>query len=254
MACAISERPEPDQAGDGDDLALGDVEGDVGEGAGEVQVAHLQPDRAGVLGARHALQDHRAAHHRLDHVVVGQLGGRGGDHVLAVAQDGDGVGQAADLVHAVRDPHDRGAGGLEGLDHRVQPTRLGRGERAGRLVEDQQLQPGLDGAGDLDELRLGDGEFRDQPVGVEVEAELFQLGRGQLLHAAAVQQQSLARVGAGDDVLCDRQVREQVGVLEDGRDTGGARVQRVVEAHLGAVQEHRALVGLQQAGDDADEG
>ena len=80
----------------------------------------------------------------------------------AVAQHGDAVGQAKHLVHLVRDVEDRHAALAQPLDHAKQPGDLGFGERAGRLVHDQDVGFERQGLGDLDQLLIADAQRADR--------------------------------------------------------------------------------------------
>ena len=57
----------------------------------------------------------------------------------AVAQHGDPIGQAKHLVHLVRDVEDRDAARSQPLDDAEQPGDLRLGQRAGRLVHDEDV-------------------------------------------------------------------------------------------------------------------
>ncbi len=102
-----------------------------------------QLDLAGLGFALVDPQQHAAADHQL-----GKLGRRGRrgvarrDH-LAAAHDRDGVGDRHDLAQLVGDQDDRLALGAQVFEDAEQVIGLGRGQHAGRLVEDQDL--GADG-------------------------------------------------------------------------------------------------------------
>ena len=90
----------------------------------------------------------------LDDLVERQLAHRRGDDVLAVAQDGRAVGDARDLVHAVRDVDDRDALGFERAKEGEQLLDLAARERGRRLVEDEDADVARDRLDDLGELAL----------------------------------------------------------------------------------------------------
>ena len=79
---------------------------------------------------------------------------RRGDQ-LPVAQHGDPVGDAVDLVHAVADEHHRHALPAQVVDHGEQPVDLALRQGGGRLVHDQHAGAHRQRAGDLDQLLLG---------------------------------------------------------------------------------------------------
>ena len=74
---------------------------------------------------------------------------------VAVAQHGDAVGDAVDLLHAVADEHHRHAARLRSATTREQPLDLALRQRRRRLVHDQHAGVERQRAGDLDELLLG---------------------------------------------------------------------------------------------------
>jgi hypothetical protein len=72
-------------------------------------------------------------------------------------------------------------------------------------------------------------------------------------HGGRVQHPPAGRVLGGEDVLRDRQVREQVRVLVHGGDAVPAGVQRAGEPDQLAVHLQLARVRLQQSGDHTDQ-
>ena len=145
--------------------------------------AGLVADQAAVLE-----RDHAAAH-RVDHLAV-------------VGDDEHGRAGAVDPVEQLHDP-DRGLGV----------------EVSGRLVGEQQRRVVDEGARDRDALLLSAGEL----VGVVVDLRLEADEADDLRHLAA----DLGARGADHlqgvgDVVVDRAVGQQLEVLEDGADRGGA--------------------------------
>ena len=132
-----------EQAGHADHLAAMHVRLDV------ARLALARRRRAARAAARRSvavLPPHvgeaarAAADDVLDHRLAGVSSAqRRGDDVLAVAQDRRAVGDARDLVHAVRDVDDRHALGLEPAQEVEQLLDLAARQRRGRLVEDQHL-------------------------------------------------------------------------------------------------------------------
>src|SRR5262249_47734435 len=70
---------------------------------------------------------------------------------------------------------------------------------------------------------------------------------------ALVDQPETARRIGNADIVRDRQVGKQRQLLEDAHDPGAVGRERVREARLGPVIADRALVGLDDAGDDLDQ-
>ncbi len=142
-----------DQPGHADDLAGPEREGDVGEAAGEAEA--LDPQHLLALGRGPAAGEQRldaAPDHQADDAGPVERPRRPRRHVPPVAQHGDVVGDGLDLLQAMGDQEDRLAGGAQRANDGEQLLGLGRGQRRGRLVEDQQLDVGGERAGDLDEL------------------------------------------------------------------------------------------------------
>ena len=69
---------------------------------------------------------------------------------------------AEDLGLAMRDEDDRGAGRPEVAEDGEEALDVRRRQRRGRLVEDEDAPGGGEGAGDLDELALGDRQLADR--------------------------------------------------------------------------------------------
>ena len=130
--------------------------------------------QADFLGAENLLA-------RLVIVGLGEILGVGADHLphdplrvdvlhlllagdVAVAQHGDVVADADQLLQPVRDVDDRHAARLEVGDHLEQDLDLGRRKRRGRLVHDQDAGVERHRLGDLDELLLADAQVLDQHV------------------------------------------------------------------------------------------
>ena len=91
--------------------------------------------------------------------------------VAAVAQHRDAIGDAGELLHAVRDVDDAGVGRAEAADEVEQHVDLGVVQGGRRLVHDEHLGVEGERLGDLHHLLAGDGEALDRLVGVEREAE-----------------------------------------------------------------------------------
>ena len=176
------------------------------------------------------------------------------DH-LAVAEDGVAVGDAEDLVELVGDEEDGLALGLELRDELVELGDLLVGEGGGGLVHDHDAGVDREGAGDGDEVLVGDAEVAEADAGVDGGADAGEHGAGVGGEPGPVDQ---AEAGAGGvaevDVLGDGEVVEEDGLLVDRGDAGvGGGVGRR-EAGRRAVEGEGAGVGLVDAGQDLDEG
>ena len=155
-------------------------------------------------------------------------GRRALDEVAAGAEDGYAVAEPYGLVDVVRDEDD----GLVQLPLEAQEFVLELGadhgvDRAERLVHEQHRRVRGERAGHADALLLAAGELvRVALAGVGGEADRLQeLGRPRpRLPAAPAEQQR-----HGGDVVEDRAVREEPGLLDDVAD-GAAQLGRVLLA------------------------
>ena len=103
-----------------------------------------------------------APDHHLDERLGADLVLVEGADIGAIAQHRDPVGKLVDLGHAVADVDDGEAVAPELADQLEQLLGLARRERGGRLVHDQDLGIGVQGAGDFDLLLLGDRQGGDR--------------------------------------------------------------------------------------------
>ena len=159
-------------------------------------------------------------HGRDDGVFVQRRHGLG-QHVPAVAQHGDAVGQLHHLVDAVRDVDDRDAVGGELADDREQPPAFARRQRRGRLVHDQDASLDRQRLGDLDELLLADPERSDAGIRVELDAEPVEQRPCPRWRAAIDDQPGDQRLAAEKDVVRDAELGDEVELLVDDGDAGG---------------------------------
>ena len=195
-----------------------------------------------------------AADHRVDQLLRRRLGDRLGHDVAAVAHHGDALAEREDLVQPVRDEQHGRAAGAQRLDDAEEPVDLGLRERGRRLVHHDHARVGRERLGDLDDLLIGDREPARDAVGIELDAELVEEQLHLAPHAPPVDAPAAAqRLRADEDVLRDRQVGEERGLLEDDGDAGCVRLRGRVEDDLDAVQQHAAAVGPVHAGEDLDE-
>jgi hypothetical protein len=197
---------------------------------------------------------HRAAHHGLDQLRVGEVGRVGvAQHHPAAAQHGHPVGDRARLVQFVRDDHQREPG-LPQCPHRgEQRVHLLRGEHAGRFVEDEQPAAAHQDLEDLDALPLADREVPHQRVRVHRQA-VPAGGRGDVPGQAPPVEARPAQRQRQPDVLGHGERRHQPHVLEDHADAGRAGRRRRGEWSGYAVDPEFAGVGLVDAVDELHQG
>ena len=98
--------------------------------------------------------------------------------VLAVADHGDAVGDAEDLVQAVGDVDDGHALRLQRARDVEQAGDLMGRQAGGRFVHDQDLDLQRQRAGDLDGLLFGQGQARGGAADVKLDAERCDQGFG----------------------------------------------------------------------------
>ena len=186
--------------------------------AGDLE--HLLADPVGALGEDRV---DRAADHHGDEPVLGDVGDAALADEAAVAEDGVAVGDAEDLVELVADEEDRLALGLQLLDQREELGDLLVRERGGRLVHDDDAGVDRERAGDGDEVLVGDAEVAQPRARVDARrADAGEHGAGVGVHPLPVDQaEAGARGVAEEDVLGDRELVEEHGLLVDRGDAGG---------------------------------
>ena len=166
------------------------------------------------------------------------------------------VAQAEDLVEAVRDEEDAAALVAQAAGDGEQPLHLDAAEGGGRLVHDQHFGVQRDGLGDLDDLLVGDRQAVGAcGSGSMRHAEPLEQLRGLGVHRAAVDAAEPAvGLAAHEDVLGDRQVREERRLLVDDRDAGVLRSRRRLrKSTLWPADLEVAGVAAVHAGDDLDQ-
>ena len=246
--------PRADEARERDDLARLDLERDVREDAlarEAVDLEHGRADLGDLLGEERVQV---APDHRVDQPLLRRLRDRLGRDVAPVAHHRDALAEREDLVEPVRDEEHRRALRAQRLDDAEEAVDLRLRERGGGLVHDDHARLGRERLGDLDDLLVGDREPARDAVGVELDAELVEQALDLAPHRARGRcAGSSQRLGADEDVLGDRQIREQRGLLEDDGDAGRVRLRGRVEDDLLAVDQHPPAVGPVHAGEDLDE-
>ena len=207
------------------------------------EVFHLERDLADLVRLGRELVGELAAHHVADDVRHLQLAGRLGDHVGAVAHDGDIVRDALDLAHLVGDIDDADAAVAQHVDDAEQVFHFLLGERGGGFVEHDDL--GIIGncLGDLHHLTLGDGHGAHDAPGIDVDAELVEDGLGVPVHLLFIHHDPAdRRVAAKPDIIHDRTLEGLVELLMHHGDAVEQRLLGVFEVDLSALEEYMPLV------------
>ena len=93
-------------------------------------------------------------------------------------------------------------------------ARLLRRQHGGRLVEDEDARAAVERLEDLDALLPTDGQRADLGVGVDLEPELLAELPDALVRVAPIEEDRVRhRLVAEEDVLCDREDRDEHEVL-----------------------------------------
>jgi len=128
------------------------------------------------------------------------------------------VAQIEHLVETVGDEDQRPAFVAQAAGDREESIDLHSTERGRRLVHDQQSGVERDGLRDLDDLLVGDGQTQRRAPGVDVHAKPVEQPLSLGVHRRAVDPPSRGqRLAPHEDVLGDREVREEGGLLVDHR-------------------------------------
>ena len=189
-----------------------------------------------------------AAHHQFDELVAVEFLRRVGTDVLAVAEDGDVVGDPEDLVHLVGDVDDGDPEVGQALDHPVQVRHLAFRNGRGGFVHDDDLRVVADGLGNLDHLLFRHRQVLHPGPRVDVDLPLVEEFTGLAEHGGGAEQpQTAARLAAQPDVLRHHHLGDGGQLLVDHRDAVLQAVLGVLEVHLLTGQLHRAGVRLVHA-------
>ena len=220
------------EAEDSEHFAAAQVKGNVPHGKVpgalrmiEVQAFDAQHFVTGLgPGAREHLGQVAADHHPHDVVMRRSLCLLRAD-VTAVAHHRELVRDDRQFIELVRDVDDRHAVGLELVNEPVQHLHLLIGDRRSRLVHDDDARLERERLGDLHDLLLPDPQGRHLPPRVHIQLEAAQPFRGLAIHARIVDQSGAReRLASEENILRDREVRDEIQLLKNDRDAGFARV------------------------------
>ena len=169
----------------------------------------------------------------------------------AVAQHGVGLRDPAHLLEEMADVDDRQPALREPLDDREQPLGVALGERAGRLVEDDDPRARDQGPGHLDQLLGAHAQVADPRLGPDVGMfeQVEGLGDDPPMLAAA-DQPGPDPLLAEHDVGLDRQVGRQRQLLIDHGHAARQGLARAARRVGLARERHRARVGPIRAAED----
>ncbi len=165
--------------------------------------------------------------------------------MLAVAQDGNSIGQYQGFLERVGNEHDRHTAALQ-VAHEVEEILLFfRRQRGGGFVEDDDLGFVQDGAGYFDHLLLGGAEKSDRRCRRDVEIERLQELLGGDVDAA---QPIVEALLPQKQVLRNRHGRNQAVFLKHHCDAEMTGFERRSGCGFNAVDLHRAGSQCDDAG------
>ena len=243
-------------AGDAQDLAAADEEAQIFDGAAahivlDTQVADLEERtvkvRLGALdGKLNLLPDHHLGERRLR-----RLRRIDAAHGLALAKDGDAVGDRHDLVQLMGDDDDRLAVLFHGAHDGKELLRLLRRQNRRRLVQNENICAAVEHFDDLHRLLFRDGHVVDLLFGIDVKAVL--LGDRADLFIDAPRAVALFLLDAEHDVLRRREDIDELEVLMHHADLIAEGILRRGDDDLLPVDEDLSFVGIVDAGDHVHE-
>ena len=191
------------------------------------------------------------ADHAVDDPALVDGGARFGRDRPAVAEHRDAVADRQHVVEEMRDEHDAAPGLAQPAQQREQPLDLGRRQRRGRLVQDDDARAGEQHARELDQLLQAERQRAHPRARIDVDAEALQmLGRAAAHRPPVDQAEPVDRLHAEMDVLRHRQLAHDGKLLMHHADAGRARIARRAKADRPAVEAHLALILGVHAGDD----
>ena len=174
--------------------------------------------------------------------------------MAAVAEHRAGIGDRLDLRHAVRDVEDREPLVAQLAQDAEHGVHVARGQRGGRLVQDQDLGVPRQRGRELDQLAARERQVARVFLRIDVlAADTGKQGLGAPALAAPVDEAPLSGGLRDEDVVRDREVGNERELLKDADDTLPHGLRRRGEADLLAGEPHGAGVGPDDAGRDLDE-
>ena len=161
------------------------LEADILEGAGigAGQVADLQHNF--FTGSMHLLGElvaHFPADHPADNQLLGQLRRRPAAHQLAVAHDGDLMGNLKDFIHLMGNIDNGDALRRQLADNPEQNVHFCFAQGRSGLVHNDDLCAVADGAGNLDQLAVCRSQFAHGAPGIDIDIQIIEKGLGILIH------------------------------------------------------------------------
>ncbi len=177
--------------------------------------------------------------------------------MVAIAEDGDGVGDLGEFVKAMGDVDDGYAALGEAADYAEEHLGFVTGEGGSGFIEHQD--GGVEGhcLGDLDDLLLCYAETGGFLVDVEIDAHFCEDFAGAATGGGPVEHEGgdagFLRDSAEKDVFGDGQFGDDAEFLVDGGDAVAEGVGGGIEFDGLAVHGDLAVSGLDRSGEDFDE-
>ena len=189
-------------AGQANDLALADVEGDIPVFAAPRQASDRKDWLAGgrLSGADPLIEF--LSGHELRQADLGHALRREGSHVSPVAQNRYALADVQNLGKPVADENDGDVLGGQPAHDLEQRECFRMAQGRGRFIHEHEAGIGHERTGDGDQLALCDGERSHRPLGVDADPELVQHGTRHTFHLAIIDEVRLrAEVAFEGDVL-----------------------------------------------------
>ena len=167
----------------------------------------------------------------------------------------DPVADFKDLAVVVGDDDDRDVAFSLEITHQIQNERRLLGAHGGeRLIQEQDLRIGVDGARDRDRLPLPAGKLCHLDVDrLEPDPHLVQMMPGKLAHLPVVQQRPADKFPLEKDVVVNGQLVDQREILVDRVDSQRAGVIHRLDHDLLAVEHDAPRLGPVEATQDLEE-
>ena len=176
-------------------------------------------------------------------------------HLAAVAEDGDLVGDRQHILEEMRNEDETVAVVAQFAQGAKQTLDLGRRQRRGRLVKNDDAGARKQHARKLDKLLDADRQLAQHDLGIELEAQLLELLARALGHGRPVDgAQPVDGLNTQIDVLGHRQLRHDAQFLMHHADAVPQRIAGGMEMHRLAVEQHLAIEAGMDAGDDLHQG
>jgi hypothetical protein len=160
------------------------------------------------------------------------------DHMRAIAQNGDAVGDRQRLFQCMADEDDGDAAFTQALDEAEEVMLLFRRECRRRFIKDDDAGTELQRTRDLHHLFLAGAERGDVFLRIDREVERVEQLLGSDVEAAQTVEEALV---AQEDVLRHRHRRDERGFLVDHGDAGMQCRRRIGKADRFAVDEDLAF-------------